>query len=142
MAKAGKTSSIRYADKSAGQPEMVKIFASLRQIMSMFVKGNFIAKDDLPGNYSIYYNNPVEISGRIYPDLPLAGLLIQKGYVGFYFFPIYTEPELKKKLHPDLIKQLKGKTCFHIKNPDPVVFKQIGDALEEGYKFYKSKGWK
>ena len=110
--------------------------------MSAYKKGNYVAKDDLPGNYSIYYNKPVEILGRKYPELPLAGLLIQKGYVGFYFFPVYTEPELKKKLPQELLKQLKGKTCFYIKHPDPVLYKQIGDALEEGIKLYRSKGWK
>lgn len=142
MAKAGKTSTIKYADKSAGQPEMAKIFADVRKIMKRFAKGNYVVKDDLPGNYSIYYNQPVEVAGRTYSELPLAALLVQKGYVGFYFFPVYTEPALKKKMPAELLKQLRGKSCFHLKKTDPALYQQIGDALEAGYSFYQEKGWK
>jgi hypothetical protein len=33
---------------------------------------------------------------------------IQKGYVGFYFMPIYVNPALRSKLAPSLKKLLKS----------------------------------
>jgi hypothetical protein len=142
MAKASTSRPIKYADKSTGQPGLVSIFADLKNLLSDYVKGKYIAKEDLPGNYSVYYNDLVEISGRKYPDLPFAGLLIQKGYVGFYFFCIYPDPDLKKDLPQGLLKVLKGKTCFHIKKSSPEILADISAALQTGYKYYLRRGWK
>jgi hypothetical protein len=142
VAKQGRTSSIKYADKSEGQPELVQVFASLRKLISKYEKGNYRVKDDLPGNYSLFYDKEAHIKERIYPDLPFAAILVQTGYVGFYFFCVYTNPELRKELSPDLLKHLKGKTCFHIKKADDALIGHIDDALKKGYRIYASNGWK
>lgn len=84
----------------------------------------------VPGAYG---GKPVEID--------LASLILQKDYVGFYFMPIYIEPNLKKKLSPSLTKLLQGKTCFHIKRLDDDLLKHVEAALDEGVKFYKGRGW-
>jgi hypothetical protein len=49
---------------------------------------------------------------------------------------------LEKKLGAALLMTLKGKTCFHIKKGNPEVLKEIQEALQYGYVFYTSKGWK
>ena len=118
MAKAVKLSSIKYEDKSPGQPELVQVFDDLKKLLSGYVQGSYTAKDDLPGNYSVYYSKPAVIGGRTYPELPMASILVQKGYVGLYFFCIYADPELKKSLPAGLLKQLRGKTCFHFRKAD------------------------
>jgi hypothetical protein len=84
----------------------------------------------VPGAYE---GKPVEVG--------LAAIILQKGYVGFYFMPIYVEPGLKKKLSPSLTKLLKGKTCFYIKKLDDDLLKHIESALDEGVKCYKGRGW-
>jgi hypothetical protein len=142
MAKAGRTSTIKYADKSSGQPELVEVFNEAKKVLSPFAKGNYIIKDDLPGNYSIYYGKPVETAGRAYPELPFAALLIQKGFVGFYFFPVYMDPSLKRKLPVDFARQLKGKSCFHLKKQNTELLRQLSETLKAGLELYRSKGWK
>ena len=141
MAKEGKITAAKYIDKSEGQPELLPIFDIVKKLVSGYVKGNFKVIADKPGQYEVYYVKEVEMFGRTYPGLFFAGVLIQKGYVGFYFFPIYANPGLKDKLQPELLKILQGKTCFHIKKDDPVLFKQVEVALQIGYEFYQSKGW-
>jgi hypothetical protein len=84
----------------------------------------------VPGAYG---GKPVEIA--------LADLILQKGYVGFYFMPIYVEPALKKHLSPALTKLLKGKTCFHVTHLEDDMVKHFKAALDEGVKCYKSRGW-
>lgn len=84
----------------------------------------------VPGAYE---NKPAEVG--------LAAIILQKGYVGFYFMPIYIEAGFRKKLSPSLIKLLKGKTCFHIKKMDDDLLKHIEAALDEGVKNYKRRGW-
>jgi len=74
-------------------------------------------------------------------ELDLASIILQKGYVGFYFMPVYIQPALKKAISPSLLATLKGKTCFHIKKLDADLLRNIDAALREGIKLYKSRGW-
>jgi len=142
MAKATKNQPAKYSDKSAGQPELVTIFGTIKKIISDYAVGNYSVKADKPGHYELYYGKEVEVAGKRYPELSFAGLLIQKGYVGFYFFPIYIDTTLKSQLNPELLKTLKGKTCFHIKKQDPGLVRAIQEALKSGFAYYYSRGWK
>jgi len=72
---------------------------------------------------------------------PLAAVISQKGYVGFYFMCVYGNPEAKKKLSPNLMKLLKGKSCFHVKHLDDALRADIEAALQLGTKAYKDRGW-
>ena len=142
MAKATKTKPAKYTDKSSGQPELVSLYSAIKKLITPYSKNNYSIKADKPGHYELYFEKEIEHLGRKHAEISFAGLLIQKGYVGFYFFPIYTELSLKNKLNPELLKTLKGKTCFHIKKEDPVLLQQIKEALEIGYEYYTSKGWR
>ena len=133
---------IKYSDKSEGQPELLILFNEMKELLRPYAKGNYILSGDKPGQYEIYYKKEVEIPGKKFSELMFAGLLIQKGYVGFYFFPIYMDEALKKKIAPELLKCLKGKTCFHIKKNDPQLLTQIKQALRSGVDYYSSQGWK
>jgi hypothetical protein len=137
----GKNRPIKYADKSAGQPELVPIFAELKKIIAPYAKGHLIVRGDQPGQYHLWSDKTIEVAGRKRDDVYFAGLLVQKGYVGFYFMPVYANPSLVKQLHPDLVKCLKGKSCFHIKKNDPALIQHVKDALKKGYEEYKKRGW-
>ena len=73
--------------------------------------------------------------------LYFAGIKILKNHVAFYFMPIYISPEVKLLLHPELLKILKGKSCFHIKKLDENLEKYLSKALEIGFLHYKKNGW-
>ena len=132
---------IKYTDKSKGQPELVLLFSKIKELMQPFVRGNYVLSADKPGHYEIYYRKEVEILGKRYPELLFASMLVQKGYVGFYFFPIYIDEALKQKLGPELFWCLKGKTCFHLKKDDPLLLNQVHEALRVGLDYYNSRGW-
>jgi hypothetical protein len=70
-----------------------------------------------------------------------AGTIIQKGFVGFYYMPVYTISEMKKVFDPELLSKLKGKSCFHLKTIDANLEKQIKSALKLGFVQYRKKGW-
>jgi len=84
----------------------------------------------VPGSYG---GKPVSV--------PLGAVILQKGYVGLYVMCIYGNPEAKKKLSPNLMKLLKGKSCFHVKKLDDGLRADIEVALEMGTKVYKERGW-
>lgn len=144
--KSAKTSSspkrgIKYEDKSPGQPELVPIFNEIKKLMKPYIKGSLKERGDSRGQYGLVSEMEIEVNGKKKPEVYFAGALVQKGYVGFYFMPVYSEPELKKVLPQELLKCLKGKSCFYIKKKDPILLSQIKDALKLGYEDYKKKGW-
>jgi hypothetical protein len=138
---AAKDNPIKYTDKSPGQPQLLPIFEQLKKLVGAYAKGHLKVSGDKPGQYGLMSDKTIEVAGRVKDDVYFAGVLVQKGYVGFYFMPVYAEPSLKNQLHPDLVKCLKGKSCFHIKKNDPELMQHVKDALKTGYDNYKAKGW-
>jgi hypothetical protein len=122
------------------QDELVKIFKRLKKLLKKY-EDPLKPKFDLDSKYDLWSFKDVEISGRQRKEVYFAGLIIQSSYVGFYYMPIYTDTDLKKVFAPELLKLLKGKSCFHIKELDEKLEKQIKKALEVGYKLYKKRGW-
>ena len=142
MAKKEKAAPAKYTDKSAGQPHLVSIFRTLRELLLKYAKRNYRAKADAPGHYELYYDKDVYVYDRDFPELPFCSLLIQKGYVGLYFTPVYVIPGLKAKMSARLLASLKGKTCFHIRSLDDELLKEIREIVDLGYKGYVSQSWK
>lgn len=132
---------IKYADKSAGQPELIIVFDAIKALMKPYVKGTLKEKGEAPGIYNIVSEKPIEAEGRKKDEVYFAGIIIQKGYVGFYFMPVYDYSKPGEIVHPNLMKHLKGKTCFYIKKNDPEILEQIKDALKAGYDLYKKREW-
>jgi hypothetical protein len=131
---------------NAKAEKLQDVYQSLHTLLSRYappfkaISGNVRDKSDLhlvtpkaiavPGAYG---GKPTQIA--------MASIILQKGYVGFYFMPIYMNPVLAGKLSPSLKKLLKGKTCFHIKQLDPALSDDIDAALKEGVKSFKDRGW-
>jgi hypothetical protein len=144
MAKTLKSSEgigIKYADKSAGQPELVSIFNYISRLFRAHAGGELKIKGGEDGQIVLGRLSPITIDGRKKEELWLASALIQKGYVGFYYMPVYMNDIVRRKLGPELLSTLKGKACFHIKKEDPVLFDQIEKALRIGVDAYTAKGW-
>ena len=132
---------IKYSDKSGDQPELVPIFDAIKKMLLPYGKGSIKVRGGTGGQITLVSEMPVEIAGKKRDELWFAAALIQRGYVGFYFMPVHTGTEVKEIFKPELLKCLKGKSCFHIKKPDDVIFKQIEEALAKGYRNNKEKGW-
>jgi hypothetical protein len=83
---------------------------------------------------------PGSYGGKPVP-VPLAAVILQKGYVGLYLMCVYMNNEAKKKLSPNLMKLLQGKSCFHVKKLDDGLRDDIEAALQLGTQVYKDRGW-
>ena len=92
-------------------------------------------------SYGLWNKKDVEIAGRKFPGVYFASVIEQKAYVGFYYMFVYMQPEIKKQLSPALAKQLKGKSCFHIKKLDASLLADVKAALDLAVKCYKKNGW-
>lgn len=130
----------KYFDKSAGQDNLVPIFERIKKLIQPYAKGSITARES-GGAISLVSTMPVEIEGRKKDEVYFAAAMIQKGYVGFYFMPVYMNDDAGNIVAPELMKTLKGKACFYIKKDEDVLYKQIAEALKKGYAAFKSKGW-
>ena len=92
-------------------------------------------------DYHLWSEKDVVVAGRPRKEVFFAGLIVQKGYVGFYFMPVYAEPERKDLFAPELLSLLEGKSCFHVKRLDDELLGQIREALETGRELYRERGW-
>jgi hypothetical protein len=122
------------------EKDLTKIFNSLKEILIKY-ENPLVAKFNLEGRYELYSLKDVIIEGRKKKEVFFAGLITQKSYVGFYYMPVYINTELKAMFKPELLKLLKGKSCFHIKSLDSEIEMQIAEALDKGYMMYKERGW-
>src|SRR5687767_520746 len=75
----------------------------------MVVAGQTENGMELIGNKSVPYG----YDKKIIPGMFFASFVVRKDMVSFYFFPMYMA-EGFKELIPNMIKTLKGKTCFNI----------------------------
>lgn len=138
---AEKPTGIKYADKSAGQPELPPIFEELKALLLPYVKGSIVMRGGSGGQLTLVSEKEIVVEGRKKPEVYFAAVLIQKGYVGFYYMPVYVEDQQKEIFAPEVLKLLKGKSCFHIKRWNDQLKQQIQSALKKGYEWYKQKGW-
>jgi hypothetical protein len=122
------------------QEELVGIYNTLKPILKKY-ENPLKPKMDLDSRYDLWSVKDIVIEGRKRDEVAFAALIIQSNYVGFYFMPTYTHDEIKQVFHPDLLKLLKGKSCFHIKSLTEKLKIHIEDAVEKGFELYKLKGW-
>ena len=122
------------------EKDLIRIYQRLKAILKKY-EIPLVAKFDLDSKYDLWSVKDLVIEGRKRKEVYFAGLIIQSNYVGFYYFPAYTDRELKDIVRPELLKTLKGKSCFHIKQLDENLEKQIEEALAIGFELYRKRGW-
>ena len=123
--------------------DLDRIFDRLEAVLAEYSPPFTVRAAEVPTkrNYHLWSEKPVVIDGRKKKEVFFAGLIAQKGYVGFYYMPVYAEPEVKRIFRPELLRLLKGKSCFHVRKLDDELETQIEAALDAGYELYRDRGW-
>ncbi len=115
------------------------IFSSLKGLLEAY-RPPLVAKVEDDRRFELWSVKPLVIEGRKRSEVFFASAIIQKGYVGFYFMPVYSAPEMKDLFPPELLSLLKGKSCFHIKKLDKKLLAQVRKALKDGYQTLQDQG--
>ena len=89
----------------------------------------------------LWSEKAVEVARRRRDEVFFAGLIVQKGYVGFYFMPVHTHAERTAVFSPELLTLLRGKSCFHVKRLDDELEAHVEAALATGFELYRERGW-
>lgn len=121
--------------------DFIEIFQTIRAVLQPYAALGFDNRTNSETTYDLWSDKNIVVEGSKKNEVFFASVTIHKGHVGFYYMPVYAEPEMKKMFDPALLKLLKGKSCFHIKGLDEVLLTHIESALAEGYRLYKEKGW-
>jgi hypothetical protein len=87
------------------------IFSTVRDLLKTY-SPPLVVKVDESGRYDLVSIKDVVITGRKRSEVYFASIIIQKGYVGFYYMPIYSQPDMGKFFPPELLSLLKGEILF------------------------------
>ena len=117
-----------------------QIFKQLKSLLSSLVPP-LSARTNTTSRYDLYGKKKVKLRNKEVDGMYFASAIVQKNYVGFYFFPIYTHPQDFSDVPEDVKKCLKGKSCFHIKKLDETLFKNFRSILKRGIDIYRRAGW-
>lgn len=121
--------------------DLIEIFQTIRAGMQPYEALGFTARINSETEYDLWSEKNVILLGRERKEIYFAGLKMLKSDITLHFMLLYTNPEVRELVHPDLLKLLKGKSCFHIKKIDDVLMAHIADALDKGYKIYRQNEW-
>ena len=123
--------------------DLDEIFDALREELARYSPPLTVREGGVRGkrDYTLWSEREVEVAGRRRKELYFGGLIVQKGYVGFYYMPVDAEPERTEIFDPDLLKLLKGKSCFHVKRLDDAMREHIRSALAAGFERWQQRGW-
>jgi hypothetical protein len=123
--------------------DLASIFGRIEAVLLEYAPP-FVVRSETPRdkrNVHLWSERDVEVAGRKRGEVYFAGAIAQKGYVGFYYMPVYTDAERRDLFAPALLPLLKGKSCFHVKELGAERLGQIEDALERGFALYRERGW-
>lgn len=116
------------------------LFAQVKACLEPF-ENERLQGQSSPGKYELTCKKAgIEVMGRK-DEVCFLYLLIKSNYVGFYFMPIYTNPEIATAIPAPFLKLLKGKSCFHIKKWDDTLPGQLASVVEIGRDTYRANGW-
>jgi hypothetical protein len=116
------------------------IFTALRDLLKAY-QPPLVSRVDDTSHFDLWSEKDLVIEGRKRKDIYFAGVTIHKNFVGFYFMPVYAGAEVMHYFDPQLLKLLKGKSCFHITKLDDALKQQIKQALSTGFELYQQRGW-
>ena len=94
-------------------------------------------------NFELIGNKPVPYGSKktIAPGMFFCSLIICKDMVSFHFFPIYMKRKMFEPLIPNMIRLLKGKSCFNFKKTEQVNEKELTALLKKGIEAWKKLGY-
>ena len=91
---------------------------------------------EIMGNKAVPYGS----KKVIVPGMYFSSVVARKDMVSFYFFPMYMADGFKEHI-PNMLKTLKGKTCFNIRKPEQVDEKELLALLKKGMAAWKKLGY-
>ena len=128
--------------------DLINIFSKLKELLKKHSSGLDLREavsdsqvKQKKEQFHLYGNKIISILGRKPQCTYVAGIIMQKHFVGFYSMPMYSHPHKIKLKNPDLIKMRKGKSCINMKKLDSAMLRELDEHVKQGIALYKKEGW-
>ncbi len=112
--------------------DFAAVFRDLRAILQPYEKQARVAADT-PVFYSIETREPI-LRGK---PMFFAAVRAGKAYVSFHLMPLYSNPDMRNRISPELRKRMQGKSCFNFTRSDPQGFAELARLTKEGWALYQ-----
>jgi hypothetical protein len=118
------------------------IFNSLKSALEKCQPPMVVSKEK-KDVFELMGNKPVPYGSKktIVPGMYFASVVARKDMVSFYFFPLYYQEKEYANVIPNLMKSLKGKTCFNFRKPEQLNSKELNAMLKKGIQAWKTRGY-
>jgi hypothetical protein len=117
-------------------PGFTAVFQALRGILQRHV-GKLSVSEDSSTRYCL--------EGGMHPThkrpMPIAWVVVGKGYVSFHHMGVYARPELLKSASKELRAHMQGKSCFNFKAVDEALFAELEGLTVRGFEAFRSAGF-
>ncbi len=128
--------------------EQKEIFGVLKNLLVKHSKGLYVRSSIIGSKvksvkpaFHLYGKKKVSILGLPERQTYVAGIIMQKHFVGFYFMPMYSHPK-EVPIKNELLKRAKkGKSCLNISTLDKAALKELALLLVKGIALYRKIGW-
>ena len=114
--------------------EFEVVFAELRAILKACAPKLKVVHDT-----SSYYYLDTHTIGKNKKPIMFAAARIGKGYVSYYFMPVYGGAI--KGMSPALKKRMQGKACFNFTKRDAELLSELSRVTRQGYDAWRKIGW-
>jgi hypothetical protein len=116
--------------------DFATVFAGLKKVISGFASELQVAADE-PRKYYLVTRSKSWKGG----PLAFGAVMMGKAYVSYHLLPLYTHPELVRRVSPELKKRMQGKACFNFLAVDGPLFKELHELTRAGLEKYRAKNW-
>jgi len=114
----------------------IEISEIIKNILKKYVPPLKIRKDSANA-FEVWGTKETILGKKKIDGIYFATVVPKPKDARLYFFPIYTNPKEFENISGNLRKCLKGKSCFHIKNLDADLEKDIKLMIKTGVTIFK-----
>lgn len=131
------------------EQDLDSVYERLANILSEQAKSGLEVHEHMIGSKAtvrkpemhLYGKREVSIKKRAAQKTYVAGIILQKNFVGLYLMPMYSHPKEIMPEHPELIRAKKGKSCLNITMIDPKIVADLKRMLRAGISRYRKEAW-
>jgi hypothetical protein len=128
------TSSPKKSAPAKSARDFPAVFAALKKILNPYEKHLSIVRY----KPEFYYLETV-LPCHTGKPVCFGAVRLGKNYVSYYLMPVYMNPELQKRISPELKKRMQGKSCFNFTEVDSVLFRELAALTAAGFKGFRAR---
>jgi hypothetical protein len=130
-----RTAAAASARSNTGTAGGAALFVALRKILREHEASLVVARNE-PGEYEL----TTKTKGENGKPLFFGGVRTARAHTAFFLNPLASDPELLEGMSEHLAARRDGKTAFHFKTVEPVLFEELAALTQRAFESFKKAG--